>query len=489
MTSFAVSGGGASSDGLQAVAVDAAGALVAAGYFGSSPAMFGDVSLATIGSSDAVVWKQSAEGTTLWAVRGGGTSNDKLYGVAVHGAGAVVVVGHFVSSSATFGDETVDNVGDAGTKDASLWKLSAEGTTLWAVGGGGASSTSLKAVAVDGAGAVVAAGHSYSSMLTFGGVSMTNAGSADGVLWKLNAEGSTLWAVIGGGVKYDTLNGMAVDGAYAVVATGRFTSYTATFGGVVLTNAAVSYNSDAVVWKIDADGTTLWAVSGGGTSDDHLTGVAVDGANAVVAAGYFYSDSATFGGVELTKNNNAGNYNDAVLWKLNAEGTTLWAVRGDGTGADHLNCVAVDGAGGVVAGGYFVGSTATFGSVSLTNAGSAAHPVMWRVSAEGTTLSAVYWDGTSNGGIPDQLNGVTVDSANAVVAVGSFSSNPATFQGELVYTAGGEDAVVWKVSDDKRCTYSPNHVLLDTALSPSRTSHDSHRLLGVALRSVSSIVS
>jgi len=412
--------------------------------------MFGDVSLATTGMRDAVVWKMSADGTTLWAVRGGGTSNDKLYGVAVGGAGAVVVVGHFVSSYATFGDETVANVGSAGTKDASLWKMSAEGTTLWAVGGGGASSTSLKAVAVDGAGVVVAAGHSYSSSLTFGAVAMTTAGGADGVLWKLSAEGTTLWAVVGGGAQYDSLHGMAVDSANAVVATGEFTTstspYTATFGGVVLTNAAVSYSSDAVVWKIDADGTTLWAVSGGGTNNDELTGVAVDSANAVVAAGYFSSDYATFGGVQLTTDGSS----DTVLWKLNAEGTTLWAVRGGGTGTDHLNCVAVDGTGGVVAGGYFVGSAATFGSVSLTNAGAsnyAAYAVMWRVSAEGTTLSAVYWDGTSNFAVPDRLTGVTVDSANAVVAAGSFSRNPATFQGVNLTTAGSTDAVVWKVSN------------------------------------------
>jgi len=41
----------------------------------------------------------------------------------------------------------------------------------------------------------------------------------------------------------------------------------------------------------------------------------------------------------------AGN-DDAVVRKMSAEGTTLWAVRGGGTGAaDNLCDVAVDGAG------------------------------------------------------------------------------------------------------------------------------------------------
>ena len=59
---------------------------------------------------------------------------------------------------------------------------------------------------------------------------------------------------------------------------------------------------------------------------DVLSGVAVDGAGAVVVAGAFRSSTATFGGVELTS---AGSY-AAVLWKLNADGTTPWAVRGTG---------------------------------------------------------------------------------------------------------------------------------------------------------------
>ena len=102
MTSFAVSGGGADSDYMNGVAVDSAGAAVAAGSFYSS-ATFGGVVLSSAGSTDAVVWKQSAEGTTLWIVHGGGLQTDYLSGVAVDSVGAVVAAGYFYSSQATFG--------------------------------------------------------------------------------------------------------------------------------------------------------------------------------------------------------------------------------------------------------------------------------------------------------------------------------------------------------------------------------------------------
>jgi len=45
----------------------------------------------------------------------------------------------------------------------------------------------------------------------------------------------------------DYLNGVAVDGAGAVVAAGHFNGSPATFGGVAVTSAGME---DAVVWKV-----------------------------------------------------------------------------------------------------------------------------------------------------------------------------------------------------------------------------------------------
>jgi len=371
-TLWAVRGGGTSSDRLQSVAVDSSGGVVAAGYFQSSTATFGGVALTNAGSGDAVVWKQSAEGTTLWVVRGGGSSWDTMPAVAVDGAGGVVAAGNFGSSPATFGNLALT---PAGGYDAVLWKMNAEGTTLWAARGGGTSYEYMLAVAVDGAGAVVAAGYFQSSAATFGDVALTTAGGNDAFLWKLNAEGTTLWALRGGGAEYDYMRAVTVDGTGAVVAAGTFSGTTATFGGVALINAGAT---EAVLWKVSGEGTTLWAVRGGGESSDELQAVAVDGAGAVVAAGQFSSPLATFGFMVLNTTG-TGNNNDGVLWKVNAEGTTLWALRGGGTSSDYLYGVAMDGTGGVVAAGYFQSSPATFGDEALTTVGGG-DALLWKVS-------------------------------------------------------------------------------------------------------------
>ena len=65
----------------------------------------------------------SGEGTTLWAVRGGGVGSDDLYGVAVDGTGSIIGAGYYAAgagSSATFGDAVLVS---AGGFDAVMWKV------------------------------------------------------------------------------------------------------------------------------------------------------------------------------------------------------------------------------------------------------------------------------------------------------------------------------------------------------------------------------
>ena len=87
--------------------------------------------------------------------------------------------------------------------------------------------------------------------------------------------------------------------------------------------------ADGVLWRLNGEGTTLWAARGGGSSGDYLHGVCVDYAGDVIAGGSYFGSAGTFGGVTLP----VASGSDAVLWKLNGEGTTLWALRGGVAGA------------------------------------------------------------------------------------------------------------------------------------------------------------
>ena len=63
----------------------------------------------------------SGEGTALWAVRGGGTGDDQLHGVAVDLSGGIIGAGYSRSSTATYGDAVLVTTG---YYDAVMWKVS-----------------------------------------------------------------------------------------------------------------------------------------------------------------------------------------------------------------------------------------------------------------------------------------------------------------------------------------------------------------------------
>ena len=93
---------------------------------------------------------------------------------------------------------------EGGSVASYLWKVSEDGTTVWAVqcSGGGFDTTklSLNDLAADGSGNFIAAGTMNSAPSpVFGGLKIPPGGETDGVLFKVNGDGTTLWAVPGGG--------------------------------------------------------------------------------------------------------------------------------------------------------------------------------------------------------------------------------------------------------------------------------------------------
>jgi hypothetical protein len=458
-TTWAVNGGGTGGDNLYDVAMDGLGNSVAVGQFNSPLATFGDRVLSNIGSSYAavVVWKTTASGSTAWVVRGGGTSFDFMSGVAVDGSGDVVVTGYLQSTAATFGDTVLSTV-IPGMHTAVVWKISGDGTTEWAVRGGGSGSAILNAVAVDASGGVVVTGYFQSSVATFGDKVLSGT-SSTAVVWKLDSEGTTMWAVAGGGTGSDYLNGVAVDRMGNVFAVGSFCcgAVVATFGDVTLSNSAGS-SSSSLVWKVSATGSTIWAIGGSGT----LNGVATDNAGDMVAVGELQSAPATFGDVVLSKRGSG--IIEALAWKISAQGTTVWAVNGGGTGGqDRLYSVAIDDAGGIISSGsigmYYYGASsarATFGSVVLSVAGKGSDGFVWKMNQHGSTLWAERGGGgsdTDGNHDGDVMRGVASDGIGNIIVSGyiyqaASSPTPSTFGDAVLSSIGVADAVMWKMYDN-----------------------------------------
>ncbi len=229
------------------------------------------------------LWKfdAGAGGAELWhqVINGTSNSNDEAFAVAVDGAGNVVAAGT-ITNTGTGGDFTVVKFnGNTGTV---LWRKEINGTAN--------SGDAAVAGTADAAGNVVAAGVTANTG-TFGDFTVIKFnGNTGAELWRREISGTA-----GSGYAL----AVAVDGAGNVVAAGATTN---TGTGGDFTVIKFNGNTGAELWRQVINGTA--------NGSDEATAVAVDGAGNVVAAG---------------STRNTGTFNDFTVIKFNgATGTELW---------------------------------------------------------------------------------------------------------------------------------------------------------------------
>jgi hypothetical protein len=272
--------GGASSDASNRVTVDGDGNVFVAGYFFQT-ATFGSTTLTASGSlADTFVAKLDAAGNWLWARKAGGSTWDQAAGIAVDSAGSAYVAGYIEEGSHAFGSFTITS---AGNRDIYLAKIDAGGTWKWASRAGGGDYEEGFAVAVRSDGSAVYVTGYFRGTASFGAISITSAGGNDAFVAKANASGGWLWAKGGGSGNFGADYGYSVAQAGgSVFATGIFEG-TASFGGTSLTSAG-SFDVWLAALD-DAGGNWSWVRSGGGASDDRSTALGVDGSGRLWLAG------------------------------------------------------------------------------------------------------------------------------------------------------------------------------------------------------------
>jgi hypothetical protein len=264
---------------------------------------------------------------------------------------------------------------------------------------------------------------------------LTSVGDYNGYVAKYSPTGGLIWVRQLAGNGTDSCDGyglgVAVDGSGNVYVCGQF-SGTATLGGTTLTNPT-GYAAFAA--KLDPAGTVLWAraLALGNDGGDAYR-LAPDGAGNVYAIGDFQG-TVSFGGTTLTS---AGGY-EVFVAKLTSTGTVAWAKRLGGGGNDWGYGLALDRSGNVYVSGSFQG-TATFGTFSLTTAGSYGAFVA-RLDGNGT----VKWArGLTGSGEVDGY-GLALDGSGNVYVAGDFAQT-AQFGASTLTSAGGYDAFVAKLS-------------------------------------------
>ncbi len=355
---WATKGGGKNMDVARSVSALPDGSSIITGRF-SGIATFGTTApLTSAGGDDSFTSKLNADGSYVWATKGGGLGTDYASGVSALPDGSSIITGHF-SGTAIFGSTILTST--AGSDDSFTAKLNADGTYAWATQGGGLGSDYARGVSALADGSSIITGI-FNDIAIFGSTTLTSAGSYDSFTAKVNADGTYAWATRGGGPDYDYASGVSALPDGSSIITGYFDGI-ATFGTTTLTS---SYGSaDMFTAKLNADGTYAWATQGGGGGYDTASGVSAFPDGSSIITGYF-DGTAFFGSTSLTS---AGLY-DTFTAKLNADGTYAWSTRGGGASDDYAYGVSALPDGSSIITGRFSG-IAIFGTTTpLTSAGS-----------------------------------------------------------------------------------------------------------------------
>jgi hypothetical protein len=354
---------------------------------------FGTISLTSADASyDVFVAKRDAAGTFLWAVAAGGVGTQWGQSLAVDATGDVVVTGYFGSSTATFGGITLTNAapatGSVTTQDVFVAKLSGNTRTwLWAVSAGGSTringNDEGQSVAVDVFGNVYVTGMFTSSVAFFGpSIQVPNPipntfGST--FLAKLTDAGQWVW-VKGQDSLGGTTSSVSTDPYGDVYLTGTFGGVPAVFGAYTLNSPR---NGAGYVAKIDGNGTWQWATalpSARNIPPARMYPARADGGTGVYIAGSYSGDTLVAGPTVLRNTGAVDPFTrrrtlNGFVARLHAgTGAWRWAVQTGGNGDEDLAPPQLDGAGHVLVAGGFGDLTGypggnTFGTTGLQSPG------------------------------------------------------------------------------------------------------------------------
>ncbi len=305
------------------------------------------------GGSALLVAKFNGDGDVLWSYSAGSESQVYVYDVAVANDGRVAACGSFTGDNFSSGAGSSNN---AGGLDMYVVVLDEDGNAAWSAFAGNGVEESARAVAFTSSGDVVVGGYYTSGSLMIAGSTIINADDNDNDIFlaRYGSDGSGQWAIGQGTTDTETLMDLAIDAQDQIIIAGTFDAPDLDLLGTTLVNTSPNVDDswiDHFVAKLDGNGALIWAVSGGGTQHEFLSGVAIGADGDVYVCGEFESQNAVFGGSTISASGGSSPY----VVKYSADGEAIWAVTAGGAQSDYSERIAVDAGGGVLVTGWFNG--------------------------------------------------------------------------------------------------------------------------------------
>ncbi len=365
----------------------------------------------------------------------GTDKNDQATEVATDSSGNIYVTGYTEGG--------LDGNTYAGYFDIFLVKYNSSGEKQWTRQMGTDSDDRATGVATDSSGNIYVTGFTEGDL-----DGNANAGESDIFLAKFDSSGKREWTRLMGTDKNDSAAGAVTDSSGNIYITGY------TEGGLDGNTYAGYF--DIFLAKYNSSGEKQWTRQMGTDSNDLARGVATD------SSGNIYATGLTYG--SLDGNTNAGT-KDIFLVKYNTSGVKQWT-RQMGTASEDTGFnVTTDSSGNI----YITGDTKG-GLDGNINAG-AKDVFLIKYNSSGEK----QWTRQMGTVLYDFLNGVSVDSAGNIYAVGSTQSD---FDGNR--HIGSYDIILLKYnsSGEKQWTRQMGTLRWDYAHGVSLDSSDNIYITG-----------
>ena len=399
------------------------------------------------GSEDAFVTKLSPTGVVLYSTYLGGSCEDLANDVAVDGGGNAYVTGRAHGSTCFAGFRPGVLVAKLGPTGSPLYSL--------VFGGMYADTSAGKAITVDAQGRAYVTGIATASdfpttpgaFRTVGCPDLGLPGYGDGFVARVGVGGALEYSTFLCGYGYDSPNDIARDAAGNMIVAGTTTAGDfPTVNALQPTSGVFPTGTTGFVSKLNAAGTQLlFSTYLGGTINDTLNGLAVDGQGNVYVTGETESDDfPTTPGVFQPQRGNLFCLDtlctDAFVAKISATGNALvYSTYLYGENDDGGAKISVDTAGNA----YVVGRTSSL-YFPIRDAFQATQHVRgpWdafvtKLSPDGARVVYSSYLGGSGGASPlqgaDEGVAIAIDGAGVAYVAGStksfdFPTTPGAFQ-------------------------------------------------------------
>jgi len=181
-----------------------------------------------------------------------------------------------------------------------------------------------------------------------------SAGSDDAFVTKINADGTYGWTYRMGGATYDAGRGVFVDANGDVFVTGNFENTVNFAEDWKETDLKISAGSDDIfVTKINADGTYGWTYRMGDTGTDMAYAFCGDESGKLYITGMFNGILNFADEWGKTDSKTSAGLRDVFLTKLDSLGGYYWTKRIGGSDADEGKAICLDPSGNILLTGTF----------------------------------------------------------------------------------------------------------------------------------------